>query len=158
MAIGRSSSSDNLQHGRRHKERVFDAPARRFFAHAFSPLLGPLLDGLGDVFEKEVLSLLDPTDLAMLARVGCGCRDAVRASGLPRAGVKGKGEVLLQVRHFTGSVERLAWAKANGCPWTWRTCALVAGGGQLEVLSWAREHARDSSGLAVRPECNWRCF
>ena len=36
-----------------------------------------------------------------------------------------------------GSVERLAWAKANGCPWVARTCAAVAQYGDLEVLQWA---------------------
>ena len=40
-------------------------------AHADSPLLGPLLDDTGELFEAEVLKKwLNPTDIAMLARVG----------------------------------------------------------------------------------------
>ena len=42
---------------------------------------------------------------------------------------------------------RLAWAKANGCPWGllgWKPrsnpCALAAEGGHQEVLQWARAH------------------
>ena len=30
----------------------------------------------------------------------------------------------------------LAWAKANGCPWTERTCNRIARGGHLAVLQW----------------------
>jgi hypothetical protein len=36
--------------------------------------------------------------------------------------------VKLEGKYFVGSVERLAWAKANGCPWdyntghTWELC------------------------------------
>ena len=77
--------------------------------------------GLSDVlqvsglFAAEVLSRLDPTDLALLRRVDCACRVAVESSDLPRAGVSE--EELLEVSQFVGSVERLAWAKANGCPW-----------------------------------------
>jgi len=41
---------------------------------------------------------------------------------------------------FLGSAERLAWAKANGCPWVARTCYYAAQGGHLEVLQWARQH------------------
>jgi len=93
-------------------------------AHADSPLLGPLLDDLGELFEAEVLKRLNPTDLALLARVGRGCRDAVRASGLSRAGVKG-GEFPLDVKDFVGSVKLLTWAKeSGGCPWSERTCAV----------------------------------
>ena len=109
-------------------------------AHADSPLLGPLLDDLSELFEAEVLKQwLNPTDLALLARVGRGCRDAVRSSGMPIAGVKG-GACPLEVKDFVGSLELLAWAKASGCPWNERTCALAAARGHLVVLKWAREH------------------
>jgi hypothetical protein len=62
--------------------------------------------------------------------------EAVMASGLSRAG-KCEG-VPLELKDFVGSVPRLAWAKANGCPWdesnacgvtpplgpgTWRCCS-----------------------------------
>ena len=71
------------------------------------------------------------------------------ASGLPRwpKGVR----VQLRLKEFCTSAERLAWAKASGCPWydslgaarrsgSLNPCALAAGGGLLEVLQWAREH------------------
>jgi hypothetical protein len=60
--------------------------------------------------------------------------------------------VKLKVDDFVGSVERLAWAKENGCRWgnsrgalvgVWRDSRiyrLIARGGQLDVLKWAREH------------------
>jgi hypothetical protein len=64
----------------------------------------------------------------------------VLANKLPRAGMTEEA-VKLKVVDFVGSVERLAWAKANGCPWEKRTCALIAAwGGHLEVLQWARQH------------------
>jgi hypothetical protein len=76
--------------------------------------------GLSDVLQvsglfTEVLSRLDPTDLALLRQVDRACRAAGESSGLPRAGVNE--QVPLMVSQFVGSVERLAWAKANGCPW-----------------------------------------
>ena len=77
--------------------------------------------GLSDVlqvsglFAAEVLSRLDPADLAMVRRVDRACRAAVESSDLPRAGVSE--EVPLEVSQFVRSVEWLAWAKANGCPW-----------------------------------------
>jgi hypothetical protein len=37
-----------------------------------------------------------------------------------------------------GHMEVLQWARANGCPWDWRTCATAAYNGHLEVLQWAR--------------------
>ena len=81
----------------------------------------PLVLGLSDVLQvsglfTEVLSRLDPTDLAMLRRVDHSCMATVESSGLPRAGVNV--QVPLTVGQFVGSVERLAWAKANGCPWS----------------------------------------
>jgi len=105
-----------------------------------SPLLGPL-EGLPDILAAEVLPRLDPTDLAMFARVGPASRAAAVASGLPRAGA-GEG-VPLKLKDFVGSVQRLAWAKANDCPWVAATCALAARSGHPEVLRWAREHGCD---------------
>ena len=59
---------------------------------------------------------LDPTDLALMRRVNRGFRSAVESSSdLPRAGVS-EG-VPLEVSQFVGTVELLAWAKADGCPW-----------------------------------------
>jgi len=104
-----------------------------------SPLLGPLLDKWPDVLAVEVLTRLDPTDLSMLGRVDEASRAAVVSSGLPRAGATGGG-VPLKLDQFCGSAERLAWAKANDCPWVAKTCALAAAGGRVEVLRWAREH------------------
>jgi hypothetical protein len=46
-------------------------------ALADSPLLGPLLEEWSDVFDAEVLPLLDPTTRAVLGRCGQACRDAV---------------------------------------------------------------------------------
>ena len=48
--------------------------------------------------------------------------------------------VPLKLAACVGSVGWLAWAKASGCPWVARTCALFAGSGNLEALQWAREH------------------
>jgi len=106
-----------------------------------SPLLERLLEELPEVLAAEVLPRLDPTDLAMFARVGKSSRAAVVASGLPRAGTSVRGA--FKLKEFCGSVRRLAWAKANGCPWVARTCALAAAGGCVEVLAWAREHGCD---------------
>ena len=118
-----------------------------------SPLLGGLLEDLPEVLVAEVLRRLDPTALTMLAQVGRPWLAAVLASELPRLskGVR----VRLQLEGFCTSVERLAWAKANGCMWgeptydgwIWQNnpCALAAAGGRLAVLRWAREHG-----------CAWR--
>ena len=78
----------------------------------------------------------------MLSRVDHACRTSVEASGLPLVG--GSESKPFLVRAFTATVEMLRWAKANGCPWTARTCAYAARGGHLEVLKWAREQ-----------ECPW---
>jgi hypothetical protein len=89
---------------------------------------------------------MDPIDRTSLAQTGGACRAAVAASGMLRAGtrqeVRGRSVwvVTHKITEFCTSVERLAWAKARGCPWVERTCALVAAGGCLEVLVWAREH------------------
>ena len=109
-------------------------------AHADSPLLGPLLDDLSEVFEEYVLNRgrLSTTDFAMLARAGRGCRDAVKSSGNTCAGDTEWSP--LTVNHFLGSVEMLAWARENKYRWNENTCARAAYHGNLEVLRWAREN------------------
>jgi hypothetical protein len=101
-------------------------------------LLDRLHEELPEVLERFVLPALDQTAIALLARVGRGWRATVVYSDLPRAGSRG---LPLMVSTFCGSVELLAWAKANGCPWTERTCRYIATGGQPDVLTWAREHS-----------------
>jgi hypothetical protein len=106
--------------------------------NAPSELLGPLLEQWRDVLVRHVLERLDPKDCAMLAQVAKPWLAVVVVNNLPRAG---KGEAMpLKLVDFCGSVEKLAWAKENGCPWGIRTCRGVAAGGHLEVLQWAREH------------------
>ena len=93
-------------------------------AHADWQLLGGLLLDLTDVFDCEVLPLLDPTTGARLARVGLACRDAVlRCPKLPCAG-RTVG-VKLQVDDFVGSVVLLAWSVVNACP----SGSVICGGG-----------------------------
>ena len=82
-----------------------------------SPLLGRLVGKLPVVFKAEVLPRLEPIDRAMCARVGSASRAAVVASDLPRAGARQGGRgVPLKLQELCGSVERLAWARENGCP------------------------------------------
>jgi len=103
-----------------------------------SELLAPLLEEWRDVLVKHVLEQLEPKDCAMLAQVGKPWLAVVVANNLLRAGRMGA--VRLKLEDFVGSVARLAWAKANGCPWHAGTCALAARHGVLEVLQWARQH------------------
>jgi hypothetical protein len=102
-----------------------------------SELLEPLLEEWPDLLGL-VLARLNPTDCALLSQVGKPWLAALVSRGLPRAG-KG-GAVSLKLIHFIASVEMLAWAKANGCPWQPRTCNSIARGGHLAVLQWARKH------------------
>jgi len=134
-AAGNAAGRYNLRpRGRRSKMEL-----RGSAALADSPLLGRLLGELAAVFDFEVLPLLDPTTRALLGRVGQTCRDAVlRSPKLPCAG-RTVG-VKFKVREFVVSVQLLAWAQANGCPWEARVCTLAARGGHLEVLKWARDH------------------
>jgi hypothetical protein len=118
---------------------------RAFVAERKGLLLLLLLDELPDLFFEEVLKRLTPFDRTMLAQVGRPWLAAVLASGLPR--LPKRVSVRLRLREFCTSAERLAWARANGCPWgrpvrRWRTnpCALAAEGGHLEALQWARQH------------------
>jgi len=122
-----------------------DVIARRFVsrwrafvaARRAAPTLLDVLERLPDLFQQSVLERLDPTDRTMLAQVGKACLAAVLASGLPR--LPKSPVVRLQLREFCTSVERLAWAKANGCTMD-RACYYAAAGGHLDVLRWAREH------------------
>ena len=115
-----------------------------------SPLLGRLLGELPQVLEKEVLAQLDSVDRTMLAQVGRPWRAAVVDSRLPRLPMTPTWR--LPLAEFCTSVDRLAWAKANGCPWGVKDlyscsdhggrnpCALAARGGHRKVLKWARAH------------------
>ena len=111
-----------------------------------SPPLLDLVERFPDLFAQQVLQHLDPIDRTFLAQVGSACRAAVAASDLPRAGTRrvelGRSVwvVTHQLGELVGSVERLAWAKASGCPWVARICALAARSGSLKVLTWARQH------------------
>jgi len=111
----------------------------------FSPILD-LLQRFPDLFAQKVLAHLDPIDRTFLAQTGGACRAAVAASDLPRAGTRREvlGRTVWVVTHrlvrFCTSVERLAWAKNNGCPWDEATCSIAARDGHLEVLKWAREY------------------
>ena len=113
-----------------------------------SPLLGQLHEELRDVVAADIMPRLDAVDLAMLGRTGWAGRAAVVSSGLLRAG--SEQGVPLTLEHFCGSVERLDWAKANGCPWGTQVCSWAAGGGHLEVLQWARVTYN-------RPWNEWTC-
>jgi len=111
-----------------------------------SPLVD-LLKRFPDLFKQKVPAHMDPIDRTFLAQAGRACRAAVAASNLPRAGTRREvaGRTVWMVTHrlrdFVVTVDRLAWAKASGCPWVARTCMLAAKDGHLEVLQWAREHA-----------------
>ena len=127
--------------------------------NTFSPLLD-LLERFPDLFAQKVLQHLDPIDRTFLAQAGSACRAAVASSDLPRAGTReevleGKSVwvVTHNVREFCTSVERLAWAKASGCPWVQRTCALRRSGrapGGAEVGAGARLPVGHGDGLLHR--------
>ena len=97
--------------------------------NTLSPLLD-LVERFPDLFALKVLAHLNPIDRTFLAQAGSACRAAVAASGLRRAGTRRvvMGRSVWVVTHrlteFVGSIERLAWAKASGCPWVVRTSAL----------------------------------
>jgi len=112
----------------------------------FSPLLD-LLQRFPDLFEKYVLEHLDPTARAELAPAGSAFLamvypGSIFAFGVPRAQTTGLGLVrrVFKLVDFLGSAERLAWAKANGCPWDSHTCELAAQEGNLAALQWMRAH------------------
>jgi hypothetical protein len=83
-----------------------------------------------------VLARLGPAGCAVLAQAGHPWLAAVLAANLPRAG-KSAG-MPRKLADFVGSVARLAWAKANGCPWAEMTSSCIAVRGSLEVLQWTR--------------------
>jgi hypothetical protein len=103
-----------------------------------SPLVD-LAERFPDLFAQKVMQHLDPIDRTFLAQAGSAYRAAVSASDLPRAGTRRRIQgrslwvVTHKVREFCTSVERLAWAKASGCPWIALTsaqrCAGRASGG-----------------------------
>jgi len=97
----------------------------------------------GVLFEAEVLPRMNPTSRAVLAQVNRAGRDAVRLPAHLACAGRTVG-VPLKVVDFAGSVGRLAWAQANGCPaseiLTSALVELVAGGGHLEALQSAQEH------------------
>lgn len=97
----------------------------------------PLREELPEVLERFVLPELDPIDLTMLARAGRGWRAMMVASNLPCAGRTAGSRLTLDA--FFGSIQRLACAKANGCPWNETVCSNAARGGHLDVLCWAGE-------------------
>ena len=96
-----------------------------------SELLAPLAPARRAV--KHVLERLDPTD-APCSR-GWGRRGWRRCWPTTCHAGKG-GAVPLKLVDFLGSVQRLAWAKDNVCPWERRTCAL-------------RRSTRDRGNVAV---------
>jgi len=112
-----------------------------------SPPLLDLFERFPDLFEKYVLERLDPTTRASLARTGSACWDLVFPTSIfpfgllhaetpPAAGAAR----VFKLVDFLGSAERLAWAKANGCPWNAGTCDLAAQEGNLVALQWLRAH------------------
>jgi len=125
----------------------------------FSPLLD-LVQRFHDLFVQKVLRHLEPIDRTFLAQAGWACRAAVAASDLPRAGTRRVvlGRSVWVVTHrleeFVGSVQRLAWAKASGCPWVARISLLAARGGSLDVLRWAWAHGCPWNAR-TRTACRW---
>jgi hypothetical protein len=107
-------------------------------ANSTQPTLSQLAKKLPDVFAHEVLRRLNPRTRAMLAETSRALRTAVAAAGLPR--VLGKRKLKLKLRYYANSIERLAWAKAHGCPWSDQICARLAMLGNLKAFRWAREH------------------
>ena len=113
--------------------------------NTFFPLLD-LLERFPDLFAEKVLAHLAPIDRTFFAQTGSACRVVVVACNLRRAGVRrmDRGRSVWVVWHrlsqFVGSVERLAWAKASGCPWDSLTRELAARGGRggAEVGAGAR--------------------
>ena len=135
-----------------------------------SPLLGGLLHELPEVLVAKVLPRLWRVDRTMLAQVGRPWLKAVKDSGLPRA--RKKPSKPLKLAEFCTSADRLAWAKANRCPWGVKdldtrsdnlgrnACALAARGGHLEVLKWARAHSCPWDDYSIPTPLGagtWRC-
>ena len=85
-----------------------------------SALLGPLVEFLPDLFRKEVLRRLGPTDLASLAGVGRGFAAAVAATALMQWAKHVVKRKLIRL-------QPLCWKEA---------CEHAAGDGNMEVLEW----------------------
>ena len=99
-----------------------------------------------DIFRRKVW-LMDNEVLAFKPSIPENVWKLVFPHSLFPNGLLPSDNFLMQ--DFVGSVERLAWAKAMGCPWTIRICAELAGNGNLRVLKWAR---------AQDPPCPWDEF
>ena len=72
-------------------------------------MLARVLDRLPELFHRDILPLLGPTDRAMLGRVSRKCREAVPSWD--------DGALRVKDFVFCKDTELIAWAKANGCPW-----------------------------------------
>jgi hypothetical protein len=139
-AAGNAAGRYHLRPQQKHRGQA--GGLRQAEALSDSPQLKRLLEDLRDVFDCEVLTLLNRITRALLGRVGQACRDLVmRSPGLPCAG-RTCGVKLLLV-NFVRCVGLLAWAKENGCPLNEISCAVVVGGrrvGTKRLLQWARKH------------------
>jgi len=119
-------------------------------------LLGPVLGTLPpDLFQREVLRRLGPTDLASFAGAGCGCAATVAATAIMQWAKRAKLTPPVRDLGFylpplcmvnacshaarSGNREVLEWLHNTGCPWNAATASAIAGSGHLEVLQWARE-------------------
>ena len=129
-------------------------------------LLGPVLGTLpADLFLKEVLGRLAPTDLASLAGAGRGCAAAVAATALMQWAERAKRAAPVHLGYYLpplcvkeacchaardGNRVVLEWLHNTGCPWDAATACAAADGGHLEVLRWTREHGCPwSSGVCA---------
>ena len=97
---------------------------------------------LPDLFEQEVLKRLDLVDRTMLAQVWRPWLAAVLALGLPR--LPTRETVRHRLIQSCYSVERLTWAKANGCPWTTETCVVR---GSVRMGTWRCCSGRGSAAV-----------
>jgi hypothetical protein len=77
-----------------------------------------------DLFTKEVLARITPTDRALFRRASRACRAAVESSRLARAGryvdfetYQAEGSLLFEASNFVASVELSLYAVVNGCGW-----------------------------------------
>ena len=124
--------------------------ARGHVSHP-SPLLD-MLECMPEFMEEEVLKKMHPTDRALRTAQ----RRLWRTPALRR-------RPLLKCPTLSGlsSVELLKLAKAEGCPWTARTSAVIAVGGHPEVMdTWSghgKTAVRGVSPLAPLVTDTWRC-
>jgi hypothetical protein len=112
----------------------------------FLPLLDPP-ERFRDLFAQKVLQHLSPSIAPSSRRQG---GHAERRSRPPTCLARGRdgwcrggvcGWWTRRLMEFCSSVERLAWAKASGCPWVARTCALrccgwAPGGAAVDAGAW----------------------